>query len=187
MLSARFAEQWRAAHPDGVITYRDLAAQPIPHLDVVAYTSVFADAADHTPKQAAARQLADAFIEEVVAADTVVVGLPLYNFGPPTTFMTWLERIISPERTIGKLGDTRFVFTMASGGGYGPGTPRHGWDHREPWLRHALAPLGVNDPVFVSAELTLARVSPAMIPLDLGAAEDDSLAAALAAIDELAA
>jgi FMN-dependent NADH-azoreductase len=88
---------------------------------------------------------------------------------------------------MGQLGDKRFVFVMASGGGYGPGTPRHGWDHREPWLRHAFEPLGVTDPVFVGAELTLARVSPAMIPLDLGAAEDQSFADALAAIDELAA
>jgi FMN-dependent NADH-azoreductase len=73
----------------------------------------------------------------------------------------------------------------ARGGGYQPGTPRHGWDHREPWLRHALSTLGVSDAVFIDTELTLARESPAMIPLDLGAAEDQSLAAALAAIDAL--
>ena len=73
----------------------------------------------------------------------------------------------------------------ARGGGYGQGTPREGWDHREPWLRHALSPLGVSDIVFIDTELTLARESPAMIPLDLGVAEDKSLANALAAIDDL--
>jgi FMN-dependent NADH-azoreductase len=186
-LSAHFAGQWRAAHPDGTVTYRDLAADPIPHLDEAAFTSVFVPPADRTAGQAAARDLGDAIIDELLAADTIVVGLPLYNYGPPTTFMVWLDRIISPDRTMGKLGDKRFVFVMASGGGYAPGTPRHGWDHREPWLRHALEPLGVTDPVFVTAELTLARESPAMIPLDLGAAEDLSLAEALAAIDALAA
>jgi FMN-dependent NADH-azoreductase len=77
------------------------------------------------------------------------------------------------------------VFTTAAGGGYGPGTPRDGWDHREPWLRHAFEQLGVSDPVFIGAELTLARESPRMIPLDLGAAEDESLANAYAAIDNL--
>ena len=66
-----------------------------------------------------------------------------------------------------------------------PGTPREGWDHREPWLRHALTTLGVTDAVFIDTELTLARESPMMIPLDLGAAEDQSLADALAAIDIL--
>ena len=94
------------------------------------------------------------------------------------------DRIVAPG-TMGKLGDKEFVVVTARGGGYQPGTPRHGWDHREPWLRHALSTLGVTDAVFVDTELTLARESPAMIPLDLGAAEDQSLADALAAIDAL--
>ena len=59
------------------------------------------------------------------------------------------------------------------------------WDHRERWLRHAFEQLGVTDPIFIGAELTLARESPKMIPLDLGAAEDESLANAHAAIDAL--
>lgn len=187
MLSEHFAQQWRAAHPDGTVTYRDLAADPIPHLDEHAFTSVFVPPADRTPEQVAARVLGDAFIDEVVAADTIVIGLPLYNFGPPSTFMVWLDRIISPDRTMGRLGDKQVVFVTARGGGYGPGTPRHGWDHREPWLRHALEPLGITDPTFVGVELTLARESPAMIPLDLGAAEDQSVAEALSAIDALVA
>jgi hypothetical protein len=87
--------------------------------------------------------------------------------------------------TTGKLGDKEFVVVSARGGGYGPGTPREGWDHREPWLRHALTTLGVQDAIFIDTELTLARESPAMIPLDLGAAEDRSLADAFAAIDGL--
>ena len=120
-----------------------------------------------------------------MAADTILIALPLYNFGPPSTFKAWLDRIVSPERTIGKLGDKEFVVVTARGGGYGPGSPRKGWDHREPWLRHALSPLGVSDIVFIDTELTLARESPAMIPLDLGVAEDKSLAGALAAIDDL--
>lgn len=83
----------------------------------------------------------------------------------------------------GTLGDKKLVLTLASGGGYGEGTPRHGWDHREPWLRHAFQQLALTDIVIVRAELTLARESPAMIPLDLGDAEDQSLAAAEALID----
>ena len=86
---------------------------------------------------------------------------------------------------IGKLGDKDFVIVTARGGGYGPGTPREGWDHREPWLRQALTSLGVTDATFVHTELTLARESPAMIPLDLGVAEDKSLAEAFATIDGL--
>jgi FMN-dependent NADH-azoreductase len=184
-LSAHYAERWRARNTGGTVTYRDLAADPVPHLDQVAFTAGFVPTADRTQEQAAARVLADELIDELLTADTVLIGLPLYNFGPPSTFKAWLDRIVAPDRTMGKLGDKEFVVVTARGGGYGPGSPREGWDHREPWLRHALAPLGVSDAVFIDTELTLARESPAMIPLDLGVAEDKSLAEALAAIDDL--
>ncbi len=184
-LSARYAARWRASHPGGAVTYRDLAADPVPHLDQAAFSSGFTPPADRTPEQVAARALADRLIDELVVADTVLIGLPLYNFGPPSTFKAWFDRIVSPERTIGKLGGKDFVIVTARGGGYGPGTPREGWDHREPWLRHALTTLGVSDATFVDTELTLARESRATIPLDLGVAEDKSFAEALATIDGL--
>ena len=183
-LSAHFADRWRTDNPDGVVTYRDLAADPVPHLDDVAFFAQFVPEPDRTPEQAAVVALGARLIDEVLAADTVLIGLPLYNFGPPSTFKAWFDRIVS-ERTMGKLGDKEFVVVTARGGGYGPGTPREGWDHREPWLRHALTSLGVEDAIFINTELTLARESPAMIPLDLGAAEDHSLSDALAAIDSL--
>src|ERR1700760_1179759 len=83
----------------------------------------------------------------------------------------------------GLLGHKKLALTLAAGGGYGEGTPRYGWDHREPWIRHAFEQLGLTDVEVVAAELTLARESPAMIPLNLGDAEDASFAAAKALID----
>jgi FMN-dependent NADH-azoreductase len=183
-LSAHFADRWRKVHTDGTVTYRDLATVPVPHLDDVAFFAQFVPESDRTPEQAAAVALGTQLIAEVLAADTILIGLPLYNFGPPSTFKAWFDRIVS-ERTAGKLGDKEFVVVSARGGGYGPGTPREGWDHREPWLRHALTSLGVEDAIFIDTELTLARESPAMIPLDLGVAEDQSMSDALAAIDRL--
>jgi FMN-dependent NADH-azoreductase len=183
-LSAHFADRWRRDNPQGIVTYRDLAKDPIPHLDDVAFFAQFVPVADRTPEQVAAGVLGTKLIQEVLAADTILIGLPLYNFGPPSTFKAWFDRIVS-EPTIGKLSDKEFVVVSARGGGYGPGTPREGWDHREPWLRHALSTLGVTDAIFIDTELTLARESPAMIPLDLGAAEDQSFSDALAAIDSL--
>jgi FMN-dependent NADH-azoreductase len=183
-LSAHFAERWRTANPDGIVTYRDLAADPVPHLDDVAFFAQFVPGPDRTPEQAAAVALGAQLVDEVLAADTILIGLPLYNFGPPSTFKAWFDRIVS-QRTMGKLGDKEFVVVSARGGGYGPGTPREGWDHREPWLRHALSSLGVENATFINTELTLARESPNMIPLDLGAAEDQSLSEAFAAIDSL--
>lgn len=184
-LSAHYAQRWRAANPDGAVVYRDLDADPIPHLDANAFFAGFTLPGERTPDQVEAHKLTDLLIDEVIAADTVVVGLPLYNFSVPSTFKAWFDRIVSVERTVGKLGDKKFVVVTARGGGYGPGTPREGWDHREPWLRHALTTLGVTDVTFVDAELTLARESPQMIELDLGEAEDRSFADAVGAIEAL--
>ncbi|NHC15302.1 FMN-dependent NADH-azoreductase [Motilibacter deserti] len=188
-LSAHFADAWRAANPGGTVTYRDLAADPLPHLDQDAFLANVLAPEDRTPAQQAARELTETVVDELLAADEVVVGMPLYNFSAPTTFKAWSDRIVVPGLTIGEggglLGRVRITFTTARGGGYGPGTPREGWDHRAPWLLHALTAVGITDVRFIETELTLARESPAMAPLDLGAAEDKSLADAYAAIDAL--
>ncbi len=188
-LSAYYAEAWSAAHPDGSVTYRDLSADPVPHLDNEAFTANFLDPSDRTPAQVAARGLTEVLAGELVAADEIVIGLPLYNFSVPSTFKAWVDRIIVLGLTVGEGGGLLtgrpVTFTTARGGGYGPGTPREGWDHREPWLRHVLSNVGLTDLTFIETELTLARESPAMAPLDLGGAEDKSLADAHEAIDAL--
>jgi FMN-dependent NADH-azoreductase len=89
---------------------------------------------------------------------------------------------IDVETNTGLLGGTEFVVLAARGGGHGPGTPREGWDHAEPWLRHALSATGL-EPRFITAELTAASSSPAMADLIPLAAE--SLVRAETAIDEL--
>lgn len=136
-----------------------------------------------------ARALAERLVGELLEADDIVIGMPLYNFGVPSTVKAWFDRLVVPGLTVGEqgglLGGRTLTVTGARGGGYGPGSPREGWDHREPWLIHAFEQLGLTDVRFIHAELTLARESPAMIPLDLGAAEDESLAEAHATIDAL--
>jgi FMN-dependent NADH-azoreductase len=80
------------------------------------------------------------------------------------------------------LGDTDFIVLASRGGGYGPGTPREGWDHAQTWLPHALSVAGLQ-PRFITAELTTADANPKMAHLKPLAAE--SLNKALAAIDRL--
>jgi FMN-dependent NADH-azoreductase len=186
-LSKRYADAWRATNPDGTVTYRDLSADPIPHTDGTSFHANFLAPEDRAPDQAAAKAITDEIAGEVLGADTIVLGMGLYNFGIPSTVKAWFDRLVVPGVTVGEqgglLGDKKLVLTLAAGGGYGEGTPRDGWDHREPWLRHAFEVLGLSDILVVSAELTLARESPAMIPLNLGTAEDQSYAAAEALID----
>lgn len=187
-LTARAAERWRDSHPGGTVTYRDLAEDPIPHLDAATGTARMVPAEQHTAEQAVSFALSLELIGEVERANTILLGLPLYNFGPPSTVKAWVDHLIVPGHTFdpetgeGLLAGTDLVVLASRGGGYGAGTPREGWDHAEPWLPHALSKTGV-EPRFITAELTLAGRNPAMAGLEPLAAE--SLAAAYAAIDEL--
>ncbi|WP_205696306.1 FMN-dependent NADH-azoreductase [Conexibacter sp. SYSU D00693] len=187
-LSHRAVAAWKAAHPTGTVTRRDLGAHPLPHLDHVALEARNVPAEQHTPEQAAAHALARELADETLAADVVVLGLPLYNFGPPSTVKAWVDHLVAPgigydpATGDGLLGGRDLVVLQARGGGYGPGTPREGWDHAQPWLPHGLSLTGL-EPRFITAELTLADVNPAMAELRPLAAE--SLAAAERAVDEL--
>jgi FMN-dependent NADH-azoreductase len=187
-LSARAARRWSAVHPGGTVTYRDLAIHPVPHFDAVTGLARMIRQEDRSRAQQLSYALSVELVEEIKHADTVLLGLPLYNFGPPSTVKAWVDHLIAPgisidaETNAGLLGDTEFIVLAARGGGYGPGTPREGWDHAEPWLAHALSPTGL-EPRFVTAELTVAHSNPAMADLIPLAA--DSLVRAETAIEEL--
>src|ERR1700755_2495748 len=187
-LSARAADRWRAAHPDGTVTYRDFAVDPIPHLDAAGGLARMVPPANHTPAHAASLALSVTLIDEVKKADTVILGLPLYNYGPPSTVKAWVDHLVAgglyfdADTHAGLLGDTELIVVAARGGGYAAGTPRHGWDHAETWLPHGLALTGLT-PRFITADLTMADANPAMAELRPLAA--DSMFAVERSIDEL--
>jgi FMN-dependent NADH-azoreductase len=185
-LTTRAASAWRAAHPGGTVTYRDLGADPPPHLDSKSGTARKVPPEQHTPAQAASWELTKQLVDEVLAADTILLGLPLYNFGPPSSVKSWVDHLVAAGLSVdaatmtGMLGGRDLLVLAARGGGYAPGTPREGWDHAEPWLGHALSVVAL-EPRFITAELTLADSNPQMAELKPLAAE--SLAAAERAID----
>jgi FMN-dependent NADH-azoreductase len=187
-LTARTRDVWRAAHPEGTVTYRDLGSNPLPHLDADTGLARMVPPEQRTPAQAASWALTEQLVNEIKQADTILLGLPLYNFGAPSSVKAWVDHLIAPGLTIdpetkaGLLGGREFVVLASRGGGYGEGTPRHGWDHAQPWLPHAISHIGL-EPHFITAELTLAHSNPAMaelIPL-----AEQSLAEAERAIDSL--
>ncbi|GHE93400.1 FMN-dependent NADH-azoreductase [Amycolatopsis deserti] len=187
-LTARAAAAWRAAHPGGTVTYRDLARNPVPHLGEAGNTARVLPREQHTAAQAESWALMEEVIGEIKAADTVLLGLPLYNYGAPSEVKAWVDHLVVPglafdlETHEGLLGGRDFVVIASRGGGYGPGTPREGWDHAEAWLPHGLSLTGLQ-PRVITAELTLAPENPAMaelIPLF-----EQSVAAAEEEIDAL--
>ncbi|HXB49876.1 MAG TPA: NAD(P)H-dependent oxidoreductase [Streptosporangiaceae bacterium] len=187
-LSARAADRWRGQHPAGTVTYRDLGTHPIPHFDTASGLARMVPLGEHTSAQAASWELSRKLVDEVRQADTILLGLPLYNFGPPSSVKSWVDHLIAagvsydPETGAGLLGGREFIVLASRGGGYATGTPREGWDHAEPWLPHGVAMTGL-EPRFITAELTLAHVTPAMADLIPMAAR--SLAEAEETIDRL--
>ncbi|EHN12583.1 FMN-dependent NADH-azoreductase [Patulibacter medicamentivorans] len=187
-LTARAAARWQAVHPQGTVSYRDLGAEPIPHLDAAGGTARMLPPDQHTPAQAASYALSQRLVGEIEQATTILLGLPLYNFGPPSSVKAWVDHLIAPGLSIdpetgaGLLGDREFVVLSSRGGGYDPGTPREGWDHAESWLPHGISLTGL-EPRFITASLTLADVNPQMADLRELAAE--SLAAAEREVDAL--
>ena len=187
-LTARAKDVWRAAHPGGTVTYRDLGSDPLPHFDAATGLARLVSPELHSPAQAGSWALTEELVNEIKEADTILLGLPLYNFGPPSSVKTWVDHLIAPGLSLDSetkaplLGGRDFVVLASRGGGYAEGTPRHGWDHAEPWLPHAISLTGL-EPRFITAELTLANTVPAMaglIPL-----AEQSLAEAERAIDGL--
>lgn len=179
-LTARAAARWRAVHPDGTVTYRDLGRAPLPHLDEESGLARMVPPDQHTPAQAASWEISRQVIEEVKRADTVLLGLPLYNFGAPSSVKAWVDHLIAPglsydpETGSGLLGDREFLVLASRGGGYASGTSREGWDHAEPWLPHGVSMTGL-EPRSITAELTLATKKPAMaglIPMAAKSLED---------------
>ncbi|MBF6397156.1 NAD(P)H-dependent oxidoreductase [Nocardia cyriacigeorgica] len=193
-LSAAFAEEWRAGNPDGDYRYRDLARDPVPFIDqgwtelcdlVLANGSTelerIGDLA-HTQAQRAAWALTWPLLAELLAADVVLIGTPMYNYSVPAALKAWIDQVAFPRMS---LGHRRFVVTAARGGAYSPGSPKADYDHQERYLRNFLAGhFGVRDAVFVNAELANSRLDPGLA--HLRAEHELSLDLALKSVRELA-
>ncbi|MCX4742501.1 FMN-dependent NADH-azoreductase [Streptomyces antibioticus] len=172
-LSAEFADAWRKAHPDGTYVHRDLAAEPVPHVDHAQIEVMHRLETEGTRDLAAARDAAKTaeekeswaitwpLVEELLAADVILLGVPMYNFSVPSTFKAWFDRVLiapliaDPATGEGPLSGKRVVVASARGGAYGPGTPREDCDHQEPYLKAALGMVGLAaDLTFLHAEFT---------------------------------
>ncbi len=166
---------WSEHHPDDAVVRRDLAASPLP-ADVwqLAATALFVPEGERSPEQLAAAALATQLGDELLAADAIVIASPLYNYGVSQHLKTWIDLVITDPRFAPNqfpLKGRPVTVVVARGGGYAPGTPREGWDHATPYVKRIFGDVLGADVTVVTAELTLADVTPAMADLrDLAAA-----------------
>ncbi|MEV5647319.1 NAD(P)H-dependent oxidoreductase [Nocardia sp. NPDC052254] len=156
--------EWTAAHPEATVTRRHLGTDPLPaDTWTLATTAGFTPEVDRTPAQRDALVLSSALAEEVQAADAAILAVPFYNFGVSQHFKAWVDLVIAGAGpTTPLLKGTPTVLVTTLGGGYGPGTPRAGWDHSTPYLERILADVWQAELTVIKRELTLAAVNPAM-------------------------
>jgi FMN-dependent NADH-azoreductase len=161
-LAATFRQTWQRAHPDGTVTYRDLATDPVPYVTWAEVGAAMTDSSTRGPEQLALLELRQRLVNELIAADAYLIATPLYNWSIPAALKAWVDHLLLDRVLPEQLAGRPAVIVMAKGGAYGPGTPKEGWDYAEPWLRRVFGEVLGLDLDVVTAELTLAGVNPAM-------------------------
>ncbi|WP_089173581.1 NAD(P)H-dependent oxidoreductase [Bosea sp. AS-1] len=148
----------RRQNPGLHVVERDLDATPVPHLNAETTAAVRAGI-NETPAQREALALSNALVEELKAADTIVIGAPMYNFGIPSTLKSWFDYVLRAGVTFsyseagpeGLLKGKRAIVVESRGGLYSSG-PAQVMDSQEPHLRTMLGFVGITDVTFVRAE-----------------------------------
>lgn len=156
LLASEVVAQWVRRHPDAQVAVRDLARQPHPVLDEAALGALFTPPEQRTPEQAARVALDDALIAEIQAADVVVLGAPMYNFGITAQLKNWIDAIARARVTfrytaegVEGLLKGKQVIVVLTRGGIHRDTPN---DSQVPYLQSVLGFLGMSDVRFIYAE-----------------------------------
>ena len=155
-LADAFVARWRAANPGSNVIVRDLAADPVPHLTAERFGAFLAKPEARTEEQKSVVAYSDELIAELRRADVVVFGLPLYNFGVPSTLKAYFDHVARADVTFrytetGSVGllTGKKAYVLAARGGVYAGTPR---DTQTAYIREFLGFLGIIDVEFVYAE-----------------------------------
>jgi len=165
--SSRLAQEFVAQFPEARVFIRDLGTRPLPHLDAERFGAFLAKPESRTPTQQTVINESDALIAELEQADTLVLGLPMYNFGVPSQLKAYFDHVAragvtfkyTEKGAVGLLtGKKAYVF--AARGGLYQGSPR---DTQTGYVREFLAFLGITDVEFVYAEgLAISEASKAL-------------------------
>lgn len=155
-LSRHFIEQFQAQNPGGKVTERDLAANPVPHLDLTRLQANLTAPEQRTAEQQALATLADELIGELQTHDVLLLSVPMYNFGIPSTLKAWIDHVARAGVTFrytatgpeGLLKNKK-AYVMAARGGAYQGTAA---DTQTPYLKTFLGFVGIDDVTFIYAE-----------------------------------
>lgn len=164
-LSQAVVDAWLTADPSGAVVRRDLHRNPVPHLADASLHWAPADRMAGSNPPAEAEALQRELLDELLAADIVVIGAPLYNFSIPSSLKAWIDHIHVPGVTsadTGALVGRPVVITTSRGIAYDIGSPTEGWDHEVPALRTLFGGALGMDVHVITTSLTLADRDPGL-------------------------
>lgn len=160
--------EWTAAHRHEQVVRRHIGTSPLPSTAwAQAVVGQQLPPGSRTSTQQAAVELAATLADELIAADTLLFAVPLYNYGVSQHVRTWFDILYTDPRINEggpELRDRPAVLVTVSGGNYGPGSPKEGWDHSTSWLQRVLVDVLGLDLTTVERRFTLVGVNPALDP-----------------------
>jgi FMN-dependent NADH-azoreductase len=164
-MTREFVEQWKQQHPNDTIAYRDVGRNPIPHVDETWIAAAFLPPEEHTPQLQDAIRLSDQLVDEFLAADVYVIGVPMYNFSVPSGFKAYIDQIVRIGRTVDfepndsahvykplVLGKKMFIVEARGDSGFEPGGRYEKMNHHDPYLRAVFGFIGITDITFIHVE-----------------------------------
>ena len=159
-LTQTFIKQWQAAHPKDEIPVRDLAVNPVPHLDINLLGGWMKPAEQRTDIEQASLERSNLLTDELLAADVLVLAAPMYNFTIPSTLKAWLDHVLRAGVTfkytetgpVGLAGNKTVIVASSRGGVYSTSEALRALDHQESYLRTVLGFIGINEVDFIYAE-----------------------------------
>lgn len=152
-LGREFVAAWKAAHPSGAVIYRDLAADtPVP-IDQAWIGASYTPADQRTAQQKTLLAASERLIQELEAADEIVIGVPMHNFSIPSSLKLWIDQVVRAGRTFsygadgpkGILSGKKATLLVATGGVYSAESPAAALNFVEPYLKTVLGFIGITD------------------------------------------
>src|SRR4051812_38431415 len=156
-LSAEFVARWRETHPGTQLIYRDLGRSAIPIVTADWITAVYTPAEQRTRHQNDVLAVSDKLLDELFAADVVVLGVPMYNFNIPANLKAYIDQIVRAGRTftfqsgtLEGLAKGKKLFVIQSrGSDFTTGTPMESLNHQTPYLKTIFNFIGITDITFI--------------------------------------
>lgn len=167
-------QAWKKKNPGGRVIERDLSKTPLTFVDLDWIAGAFSPPENHNENHKKALALSDELVSEVLDADEIILGTPMYNFAVPAALKAWIDHVVRAGKTFryaengtpeGLLAgkDKKVLVIVASGGSYPAGSPLAPLDQEIPYLRLIFGFMGITEVRFVQAggtgAVSIGRVS----------------------------